>query len=77
MKIFNIIHRFSLFTILCSLLVLIFVSSGCTVNHNGMTLPNGTYLNDTVEYYPHGSRYQFSNEASHLQELRYEQLNNK
>jgi hypothetical protein len=43
-------------------------SSGCTVSRNGMTLPNGTYLKDMVEYYPPGPRFQFNNEASRLRD---------
>jgi major membrane immunogen (membrane-anchored lipoprotein) len=52
---------------LCLAIVSVFALTGCTVNHHGMTLPNGSYLKDHVEYYPHGPRYQFSNEAAHLQ----------
>jgi hypothetical protein len=54
--------RISFFVLLFILLL-----GGCTVNHNGMTLPNGSYLKDSVEYYPHGPRFQLSNEAAHLQ----------
>ncbi|MDR2345195.1 MAG: hypothetical protein LBE18_03940 [Planctomycetaceae bacterium] len=74
MKKFNTIKWFSLGIILT---MSILVSTGCTVNHHGMTLPNGSYLKDSVEYYPHGPRYQFSNEAAHLQETQTTQENIK
>jgi hypothetical protein len=45
----------------------VFISGGCTVNSNGMQLPSGYYLKDKVEYYPQGPRYQFSEEATYLQ----------
>jgi hypothetical protein len=73
MKTFKIIGRFSFSTTFLLAMLSIFVLTGCTVNHNGMTLPSGTYLKDIVEYYPHGPRYAFSNEASHLQDLRPDQ----
>ncbi|MDR2170902.1 MAG: hypothetical protein LBP59_12235 [Planctomycetaceae bacterium] len=78
MKTFSIVsmmRRISFFVILYLAFVVILSSTGCTVLHNGMTLPNGSYLKDTVEYYPHGPRYQFSNEASHLQSAKSDQNN--
>lgn len=70
MKTIREIKRFSFLIIFFGAIFQIFFLTGCTVNQNGMTLPNGSYLKDSVEYYPHGPRYQFSNEASYLQSMR-------
>jgi hypothetical protein len=74
MKTFNDIKRFSFLVYFLATLPIFFLT-GCTVNHHGMTMPNGTYLKDHVEYYPRGPRYQFSNEAMYLQSMQSAQEN--
>ena len=42
-------------------------SVGCTVNSNGMTLPNPHYMGNRVQYFPSGSEFPFSREAANMQ----------
>ena len=42
-------------------------SVGCTVNSNGMTLPNPHYMNNRVQYFPSDNEFPFSREAAKIQ----------
>jgi len=42
-------------------------STGCTVYHAGMTLPNPHYLNNRPQYFQKGTEFPFPNEAANLQ----------
>ena len=43
-------------------------STGCTVIHAGVTLPNPWYTKNVPQYFPRGDEYPFANELANLQE---------
>jgi hypothetical protein len=48
-------------------------ATGCQVSLNGQTLPSPYYLEDDVQYFPHGPEFKLSREAAALRAARAEE----
>jgi len=66
----NLLKKIGFVNLTLSLLVCAgaFISTGCAVYTNGMTLPNPYYMKNRVQYFPRGPEFPFSNEAAVAQE---------
>ena len=63
---------FRCFSGLAALLAL--TSTGCQVDIAGQTLPSPFYLQDDLQYFPHGPEFKLSREAAAMRRFEAEQL---
>lgn len=63
-------HLFPLATVI---VVAVGMSTGCQYSYNGQTLPSPYYLQDDVQYFPHGPEFKLSREAAALKAARAEE----